>query len=133
MNKKIVFSLFGVVIVGLSILLLKGSNIVPSIKVNNQLISNDSVVVESVTAVSPSWLVIQTETNGIQGPVIGYTKINKGENKNISVKIDSGQKTPKLFAMIHEDNGEKNKFDFPDNDMPLFYNGEMVLQLFSIE
>jgi len=133
MNKKIVFSLFGVAIVGLFIFLLRGSSVIPSIKVNDQIVSSDNVVVESVTAVAPSWLVIQTETNGIQGPVIGYTKINKGENKNVSVKIDSGQKTPKLFAMIHEDNGEKNKFDFPDNDMPLLYNGEMVLQLFSIE
>ena len=46
MNKKIVFSLFGVVIVGLSIFLLRGSNIIPSIKVNDQLISNDAVVVD---------------------------------------------------------------------------------------
>lgn len=133
MNKKIVFSLFGVVIIGLSIFLLRGNNIIPSVKVNDQPINNDSVVVESVIAVAPSWLVIQIETNGIQGPVIGYTKIVKGENKNVSVKIDSSKGTPKLFAMIHEDNGEKNKLNFPDNDMPLLYNGEMVFQLFSVE
>lgn len=134
MRKIIIFSLIGIATVGLLFLLFfRGNNVVPQLTVSDQVIQDQQVTIESVTAVATSWLVIQTETNGAPGPVIGYTKINKGENKNVSVKIDTVKSTPKLYAMIHEDSGEKGKFDFPNNDMPLTYNGEMVSKLFVIK
>ena len=134
MSKKIVFSLLGVVIVIVGLLLIFGGDkIIPSVIVNDQPIRDGQVIVEGVTAVAPSWLVIQTETNGTPGPVIGYVKINKGENKNVAVTIDTQKSTAKLFAMIHVDDGEKDKLDFPNNDMPLVYKGEMVSKLFSVQ
>lgn len=134
MKKTIIISLIGIALVGtVFIFFLNGGNIIPSVTVNDQPIRDSQVTIENVTAVAPSWLVIQTETNGAPGPVIGYIKINKGENKNVSVKIDVPKSTPKLFAMIHEDDGEKDRLDFPDNDMPLIYNGEMVSELFVIQ
>lgn len=134
MRKIIIFSLIGIATVGLLFLLFfRDNNVVPQLTVSDQVIQDQQVTIESVTAVATSWLVIQTETNGVPGPVIGYTKINKGENKNVSVKIDTVKSTPKLYAMIHEDSGEKGKFDFPNNDMPLIYNGEMLSKLFVIK
>lgn len=130
MNKKILLSLGAVVIIGVALFFTLKSSVVPLINVNDQSINSGQVLVSEVTAIAPSWLVIQTETNGVPGPVIGYTKISKGENKNVSVTIDVSKSTPKLFVMIHEDSGEKGKFDFPSNDMPLVYKGDMVSKLF---
>lgn len=112
---------------------LSSGKITPVVKVSDQEIRDGKVVVANATAVAPSWLVIQTETNGTPGPVVGYAKISRGENKDVSVSIDVQKSTPKLFAMIHEDNGEKEKFDFPGNDMPLTVNNRMVSQLFAIK
>ncbi|TSC52411.1 MAG: beta-Ig-H3/fasciclin [Parcubacteria group bacterium LiPW_41] len=130
MNKKIILILVVALFVVLVIFLAFNGGVVPKVLVSDQLIQNNQIVIAQVDAVAPSWLVIQTETNGVPGPVIGYTKIKKGTNKNVSVKIDTEKSTPKLFAMIHEDVGEKDKFDFPNNDMPLYYKGEMISKLF---
>lgn len=133
MSKKIILSLLGVGIVVVIISALFRSNIIPQIQVSDQPIQGGQVTIAKVDAIAPSWLVVQTETNGAPGPVIGYTKINKGSNINVVVQVDAQKSTPKLFAMIHEDDGEKDKFDFPNNDMPLLYKGEMVSELFTVK
>lgn len=131
--QKILTALLGVGMTAVIISLVLKENVVPKIVVSDQPIQNEQVTIAEVDAVAPSWLVVQTETNGTPGPVIGYVKINKGPNTNVSVKINVQESTPKLFVMIHEDNGEKDRFDFPDNDMPLLYKGEMVSELFSVK
>lgn len=134
MNKTIIFSLLGLAVIAAALwFILKDGNIIPQVTVADQPIINGQITVSSVMAVAPSWLVIQTETNGVPGPVVGYAKINKGENNNVNINIDAQKSTPKLFAMIHEDSGEKGKFDFPDNDMPLLYKNEMVSKLFTLK
>lgn len=133
MSKKIILPLLGVGIVVVIISVLFRNSIIPRVQVSDQSIQGGQVTIAEVDAVASSWLVIQTETNGAPGPVIGYTKINKGTNKNVVVQVDAQKSTPKLFAMIHEDNGEKGKFDFPNNDMPLQYKGEMVSELFTVK
>lgn len=132
MTKKILITLLGIGIIGIIFAFIIKQSIIPRVVVNNQLIKNGQVSITEVDAVASSWLVIQTETNGVPGPVIGYTKIKKGSNKNVLVNIESEKSTPRLFAMIHEDTGEKDQFDFPNNDMPLLYNGDMVSQLFVV-
>lgn len=134
MSKKIILPILGIGIIALiAFAVLSRNSIVPRVQVSDQPIKDGQINVAEVDAVASSWLVIQTETNGAPGPVIGYTKINKGSNKNVVVQIDAQKSTPKLFAMIHEDNGEKGKFDFPNNDMPLQYKGEMVSELFIVK
>lgn len=134
MKKSIIFSLSALVIIfSVFMFIFGGAKIVPSVEAADQPINDSQVVISSVKAVESSWLVIQTETNGIPGPVIGYAKINKGENKNVVVKIDKAKSSPKLFAMIHVDDGVKGKLDFPGGDTPLMYKGEMVTQLFSVK
>lgn len=73
------------------------------------------------------------DTNGTPCPVIGYVKIGKGENKDVSVAIDEQKISPKLYAMIHVDKGEKGKLYFPENDKLLIYKGNMVSKLFSVK
>jgi hypothetical protein len=134
MNKTSLLAAVGIIAVGsILVIALSSGKITPVVNVSDQEIRDGKVVVANATAVAPSWLVIQTETNGAPGPVIGYVKIGRGENKDVAVSIDVQKSTPKLFAMIHEDNGEKDKFDFPGNDMPLTVNNQMVSQLFTIK
>lgn len=133
MDKNFVVGLTGAAVIGIIALLVikNGGSIAPQVIVKNQPITNSQVVVDQADTVDDSWLVIQTETNGVPGPVIGYKKLSKGQNINVSVPIEQTQATSNLFAMIHEDTGEKGKFDFPDNDMPLLYNDEMVSKVFT--
>ncbi len=133
MSKKNILPLVGASIIILIIYVLLRNNIIPQVQVSDQPIQGGQVTIALADAVAPSWLVVQTETNGTPGPVIGYTKIDKGTNKNIIVQVDVQKVTPKLFAMIHEDNGEIGIFDFPNNDMPLMYKGDMVSELFSVK
>lgn len=133
MTQKIIITFVGIAAIVMASSFFLGNKIVPQVQVNDQSIQSGKVVVSQVDAVAPSWLVIQVETNGVPGVVVGYKKINKGTNKNVAVDIDTRKATPKLFAMIHEDNGEKDKFDFPNNDTPLMYKGEMVSKLFTLK
>lgn len=134
MNKNILAGLGFLSLAALGIIIYANRNaITPTITVEDQPLRGDLVTVATATAVDDSWLVIQTETNNVPGPVIGATRIKKGENKNIAIAIDKSQATPKLFAMIHVDDGEKGKLDFPGADMPLMYKGEMVSKLFSLK
>lgn len=107
-------------------------SIIPSVTVEDQKIKAGEVEIGEVIALKPSWLVIQTNEGGIPGPVLGYKKIETGSNKNLKVKIDSTKITPSLHAMIHEDTGIKDRFDFPNNDVPLMYKMEMVTKIFNI-
>jgi hypothetical protein len=134
MNKTSIIAAAGIIAVGsILAIALSSGKITSVVNVSDQEIRDGKVVIANATAVAPSWLVIQTETNGAPGPVVGYVKIGRGENKDVAVSIDVQKSTPKLFAMIHEDNGEKDKFDFPGNDMPLTVNNQMVSQLFTIK
>lgn len=132
MNKKIIIGLVGMTIVAVILGLSRGS-IVPSIAVKDQALTNKQVLVDTVVAQKDSWLVIQTSTNNVPGPVIGFTKVRKGEEKNIAVTIDESQATPIMYAMLHDDSGEENKLDFPGSDMPSMYNGEMIFKTFSLK
>lgn len=128
-------ALFLVVMIGFGIkfIISEKTSIVPSVSVQDQTFVEGSVIIQEVVFSKPGWLVIQTNDNGIPGPVIGYTKINAGNNKDVKVKIDKTQATETLYAMIHEDNGVKDKFDFPTNDLPLMYNMKMVAQIFKLD
>lgn len=127
------------VIAGAAVLVLAGAfvffkkfDIVPSVAVDNQKFSQGEIIAKEVVVMKSSWLVIQTNEGGVPGPVIGYVKISEGVNKNVSVKIDQSKATPSLYAMIHEDDGKADSFDFPENDMPLMYKDEMVAKIFTL-
>lgn len=133
MNKKTYFSIVLVIAIGATVFFInKKPSVIPSVSVGDQKIETGEVEILEAVAAEPSWLVIQTNDNGVPGPVIGYEKINAGSNKNIAVKINKTQATPSLYAMIHEDTGTKGSFDFPKNDLPLMYKMEMVAKVFNV-
>lgn len=133
-NSYILGSLFlvAMIIFGIMYISSKRSSIVPSVSVQDQKDVNGEIIIQEVVSAKPGWLVIQTNDDGVPGPVIGYTKINAGNNSKVKVKIDKSQATATLYAMIHEDDGTKEKFDFPENDLPLMYKMEMVAKVFRL-
>lgn len=117
---------------GVFFLALKKPSVIPSVSVQDQIDVKGEVSIQEVVSAKPAWLVIQTNEDGVPGPVIGYRKISAGINKDVKVKIDKARATSTLYAMIHEDDGTKDKFDFPENDSPLMYKMEMVAKVFKL-
>jgi len=104
----------------------------PSITVGNQNIVNNSVVIESVTAIGPSWLAIHQDNNGNPGDIIGQAPVNDGVTSKLVVPIDVTKVTERLFAMLHTDDGTIGSFEFPSADAPIKIDDQIVLQSFTV-
>ena len=103
----------------------------PAITAADQDISEDGLVrIESVTLTNPGWVVIHADDQGAIGPILGFTFVGAGETADVVVHIPWRQGTPVLHAMLHEDNGRVNRFDFPEDDLPVLVTGEPVVTSF---
>jgi len=105
----------------------------PSIIVADQEVAEDGLVrVENVTMPGPGWLVIHADQAGAIGPILGFTFVEAGDSADVVVHIPWREGTPVLYAMLHEDNGRANRFDFPDDDLdlPVLVTGEPVVAEF---
>lgn len=133
MKKQYIFGILFLVVAAVIVFVFNQKpSIAPSVSVSDQRDVNGEIVVSEAVSAKPGWLVIQTNDDGVPGPVIGYTKINAGINKDVKVKVDVSQATPTLHAMIHKDDGVKDKFDFPENDSPIMNKMEMVTKIFEL-
>jgi cytochrome c oxidase subunit 2 len=103
----------------------------PSITAENQTLTNGSVVIASVTALEPSWVVIHTDAAGKPGPVIGQGYVAAGTQNNISIEIDALKATPRLFAMLHVDKGVMGTYEFPGDDVPVTVDNQVVVVPFT--
>jgi hypothetical protein len=104
---------------------------VADIQVSDQAIDQDTVTVTTVNAIVDGWLVIHTEADGKPGPVIGYTQVPAGGSSDVKVTVDASQATPKLFAMLHVDEGTKGTYEFPGADVPVREGDMIVMQAFN--
>lgn len=100
----------------------------PQIKVSDQEIKDNSVVVEGVNANEASWVVIHADNSGVPGVVLGQTKVETGETEDVVVRIDSSKATTKLYAMLHKDAGLSNVYEFPGEDVPV-KDGDAVVNV----
>jgi len=101
------------------------------IDVSDQAIDQGTVTVTKVKAVEAGWVVIHINADGKPGPVIGYTQIPAGESMDVKVTVDASQATPKLFAMLHVDEGAKGTYEFPGADVPVKDGDMIVMQAFN--
>jgi len=100
--------------------------VTPMVEVSDQDASSGSVTIQKVVAADPGWIVIHTESDGSPGPIVGYAQVNAGENDNVTVGIDTGAATEKLFAMLHLDAGTMGTYEFPGDDVPV-KNGDAIV------
>lgn len=102
-----------------------------SIRAENQTVLNGSVVIAEVNGIEATWIAIHAEDRGKPGPVIGYGLVAAGMQKNVSIEIDAAKATPVMFAMMHEDRGERGIYEFPEADAPVKVNDDIVMAKFT--
>ncbi len=105
----------------------------PTLTVSDQPLSDDGIlVIDSVTVLEPAWVVIHAEHDGEVGEVLGQTAVTSGTTEAVEVVIEPLQATDTLTAMIHNNAGSEDSFDFPGEDDPLLEDGHTIAQSFAI-
>ncbi len=65
---------------------------------------------------------------------IGEARVDSGDSEDIIVDLweapDIGEK---LWVLLHIDGGERGKYEFPEKDVPVKKNGEMMARSFTIK
>jgi hypothetical protein len=101
------------------------------IEASDQAVADDGVLsLALVEALAPTWVVIHSEADGQIGPAIGARLLEPGVHENVSLTIDWRRATPALYAVLHEDDGERGVLDYPTGDQPLLQGGEPILAAF---
>ena len=102
---------------------------VPSVTVSDQVILDNTVIVDSVYNTGPGFVVIHIDNGGAPGPVAGVAAISPGWNYNVIVQVDPAMVTPLLFAMLHTDDGAVGTYEFDGQsglDNPVAVDGAVV-------
>ena len=128
----IIIILVAAVGVGTFVFTMNGEPGSPEVEVQDQSLTDSTVVIDSVVAREQGWLVIHRDDNGALGAVIGYSAVDSGTNEDVEVEIDNSQKTDTLYAMLHVDTGQRGTYEFPGGDPPVEVDGEIVVKAFSI-
>jgi predicted lipoprotein with Yx(FWY)xxD motif len=100
--------------------------------VSDQALVDDTVTIAEVISSGPGWIVIHADQNGSPGPVIGYTAVIDGINKDVVVKLDVSKVTAILYAMLHTDAGTVGTYEFPGPDGPVAVEGKVITPAFRI-
>ena len=103
-----------------------------SITANDQVVSDNTVVVASVTAGQDGWVVVHESlpdgTMSVQG-VIGKAPVTAGTHTDLRVTLDRAAVNGEtVWPMLHIDNGQIGVYEFPAADPPVVVNGEVVMQ-----
>ncbi len=100
----------------------------PELTVSAQDILEDGLVrIDSVYAPGPGWVVIHAQEAGAIGSVLGATFVKPGATDDVVVRIPWREGTPTLYAMLHEDVGREQRFDYPEEDLPMLSIGNPVV------
>ncbi len=103
-----------------------------SIEVSDQKIT-DSVTISKASTKADGWIVVRAQKDSQPGAILGKSAVKAGDNTNIKITVDSSKATPSLYAVLHSDNGEKGKFEYPGPDTPIVVGettGEPVQKAF---
>lgn len=96
-----------------------GPALINDIAMDDQSVSNGTVMVSMVDALQPGWVAIFTDDNGQPGKLLGYTAVPKGNSEDVKVTVDTASVTPKMIAMLLTDEGKIGTFEYPGADQPV--------------
>ncbi len=74
------------------------------------------------------WLAIHADDNGKPGEVIGHAPLREGENTDVAVRLDQPAQSGRLYAMVHADDPNDDRYTFPDGDPPVEADGRPVVE-----
>ncbi len=87
----------------------------------------DTLVVKRVLAPTEAWIVVHLDDNGMPGDRVGFTRIPKGQSRDVRVPL-SGVTSEKVIVAVHADKGMPGEFEFDmmnkmqSPDRPFFVN-----------
>lgn len=113
----------------------------PALDVEDQQVSDNTVVINSVTMPDSGFLVIHAadENGKLKAPEsIGHKQVESGVHDNVEVELDkSVESGDKLFAMLHKDTDEKGSYAFAESggqkDGPVTAEGKPVIKPFMVK
>jgi hypothetical protein len=82
---------------------------VETVRAMDQVVT-DMVMLPSVLAKADGFIVIHATSEG--NPGIGVAPVKAGHNHMVMVSVDPAKVTPTVLAMLHDDTGEKGKYEF---------------------
>ena len=105
-----------------------------SVAASDQMGATDHIVVDSVTAPEPSWLVVyRVGMEGMPGALLGYAPVPAGVSSKVSVPIDpSTRLTQFAIVSLNADRGVPGRFEFAMDrfeaspDKPYYADGRAV-------
>jgi hypothetical protein len=102
-----------------------------SLSVGDQVIRNNTVVIDSVTVSQDGWVVVHPSNpdGTIKVPDnIGKAPVKAGTTTNLQITLDRPAVTgEKVWPMLHIDAGAPGVYEFPGVDAPVVVNGEVVM------
>lgn len=108
-----------------------GSNLL--VKVSDQPLVNNAVMVDEVISSGPGWIVIYTtDAYGQPNQPIGHAAVKDGDNQMVMVPVDPMNAQGTLFAQLHVDKGTVGTFEFPGPDAPVMVGAKMIGSTFKI-
>ncbi len=106
---------------------------VPSLVVEDQDVSEDGVVkVAEVVSPGPGYLALHNDDNGDPGRMLAFAPVQRGLNVSLTLTINWQEATPELFAILYEDDGVVDNFEYPQVDRPIIVEDQPVAQSFDI-
>ncbi len=108
-----------------------------AIVVSDQVDADGSVTIDLVRAPRDAFVVVHQSEGGMPGKALGYTRVEKGESRDVVVELDPDVPlTPELVAAVHVDAGVRGEFEFDmeyfdhSPDKPFFADGKEVADSF---
>jgi hypothetical protein len=104
---------------------------------DQDLAGEQSVSVPYAVVNRDAWLVIREGAEGEPGDIIGLTWLPAGINRDVVVELESGWNPGSgeatLYAVLHQDDGEAQQFEFPEGpDTPLTRIQRVVMAPFTV-
>lgn len=110
-----------------------------AIQVDDQSLTNSTLVVASAAAPTPAWIVVHLDDKGMPGKRVGVAPIPAGVSSNVAVPLDPKVDLSKgLLVAVHADRGTPGEFDFNmedkfnSPDQPFFVDGKEVATAVSV-
>lgn len=99
----------------------------PSLKSNSQSLVNNKIIIEGLYFDKPGFVVIYRDENRKPGEVIGHSSLLSEERNNLSVEVNLTKLTENIFIILHYDDNDNEKYDFPIEDNPIILNNKTIV------
>ena len=95
------------------------------------------IIVKTIATSRDGWVSVhKSQADGsMQSPEsIGQARVDSGDSEDIIVDLwEATAVGDKLWVLLHVDAGDRGLYEFPDKDVAVYKNGEIMARSFKIE